>query len=108
MQYLPFTGNEPFIAPRVAKGPLPWDYLPVAPDLVFEVLSPTDRWSDVQVKVAEYLEVGVRAVCVVDDDTRSVHVFRDDQPTRVFKAGDEFSLPDILGDFCVKVQRFFE
>jgi hypothetical protein len=50
----------------------------------------------------------VRAVCVVDDDTRSVHVFRADQPMRVFKAADEFALPDILGDFRVKVERFFE
>ena len=74
---------------RVAKGPLPWDYLPVAPDLVFEVLSRGDRWSNVQVKVAEYLDAGVRAVCVVDDDTRSVHVYRPDQPMRVFKAADK-------------------
>jgi Uma2 family endonuclease len=93
---------------RVPKGPLPWEYLPVAPDLVFEVPLPSDRWSEVQVKVAEYLEVGVRAVCVVDDDTRSVHVFRPDQPLRVFQAADEFALPEILGDFRVKVERYFE
>ena len=93
---------------RVPKGPLPWNYLPVAPDLVFEVLSPSDRWSDVQVKVAEYLDAGVRTVCVVDDDTRSVHVFRSDQPMRVFKTAGEFALPDILGDFRVSVRLFFE
>ena len=93
---------------RVPKGPLPAGLLDVAPDLVFEVLSPTDRWSEVQVKVAEYLDAGVQAVCVVDDDTRSVHMFRPDEPMRVFKADDEFSLPDVLGDFRVKVQRFFE
>jgi len=93
---------------RVPKGPLPAGLLGVAPDLVFEVLSPSDRWSDVQVKVAECLDVGVRAVCVVDDDTRSVHVFRPDQPMLVFKAADEFALPDILGAFRVPVERFFE
>src|SRR3972149_1375349 len=93
---------------RVPKGPLPAGLLDVAPDLVFEVLSPTDRWSEVQVKVAEYLDVGVRAVCVVDYDTPFIHVFRPDQPMRVFKAADEFSLPDVLGDFRVKVTRFFE
>jgi Uma2 family endonuclease len=92
---------------RVPKGPLPWDYLPVAPDLVIEVLSASDCWSEVKVKVAEYLDAGVRAVCVVDDDTRSVHVFGPDKPMRVFKAADEFSLPDVLGDFGMKVERFF-
>ncbi len=93
---------------RVPKGPLPAGLLEVAPDLVFEVLSPSDRWSEVQVKVAEYLDTSVRAVCVVDDDTRSVHVFRPDQPMRVFKAADVFALPEILGEFRVKVERFFE
>jgi Uma2 family endonuclease len=93
---------------RVPKGPLPAGLLETAPDLVFEVLSPSDRWSEVQVKVSEYLDAGVRAVCVVDDDTRSVHVFRPDQPLRVFKAADEFDLLDVLGDFRVNVERFFE
>lgn len=93
---------------RVPKGPLPWDYLPVPPDLVFEVVLPFDRWSDVQVKVAEDLNAGVRAVCVVDDDTRSVHVFRRDQPMRIFKGAEEFAAPEILDEFRVKVERFFE
>jgi Uma2 family endonuclease len=93
---------------RVPKGPLPEGLLSVAPEVVFEVLSPSDRWSDVQVKVAEYLDAGVRAVCVVDDDTRSIHVFRIDQPMRVFKTAEEFTLPDVLGEFRVMVARFFE
>ncbi len=93
---------------RVLKGPLPAGLLDVAPDIVFEVLSTTDRWSEVQVKVAEYLDAGVRAVCVVDDDTRSIHVFRPDQPMRVFKAADEFALPEILSEFRAKIARFFE
>jgi Uma2 family endonuclease len=93
---------------RVPKGPLPAGLLDVSPELVFEVLSPSDRWSDVQVKVAEYLLVGVKVVCVVDDDTRSIHAFRSDQPMRVFKSADEFILPDVLSDFRVTIARFFE
>jgi Uma2 family endonuclease len=93
---------------RVPKGPLPWKYLAVLPELVFEVLSRSDRWSEVQVKVSEYLDAGVRAVCVVDDDTRSVHVFRPNQPLRDFKTADDFALPEIIGEFRVKVERFFE
>jgi Uma2 family endonuclease len=93
---------------RVPKGPLPAGLLSEVPELVFEVLSPSDRWSEVQIKVGEYLEAGVTAVCVVDDATRSVHVFRLDQPLHVFKAADEFMIADILGDFRVEVRRFFE
>jgi Uma2 family endonuclease len=93
---------------RVPKGPLPSGLLSAAPELVFEVLSPSDRWSEVQIKVGEYLDARVTAVCVVDDATRSVHVFRRDQPLHVYKAADEFVVPDILEDFRVAVSKFFD
>lgn len=93
---------------RVQKGPLPDGLLSVSPDVVFEVRSPSDRWSELHGKVAEYLRVGVRAVCVLDDSTRTIHVFHADQGSQVLKADEDFTLPDILNDFCVKVERFFE
>jgi hypothetical protein len=37
---------------RVPKGPLPDRYLDVPPDLIVEVLSPSDRWPKVLAKVA--------------------------------------------------------
>jgi Uma2 family endonuclease len=93
---------------RVPQGPLPHGLLPVSPDLVFEVRSPNDRWSELHTKVAEYLNVDVKAVCIFDDDTRTIHVFYADREPQVLKAEDDFTLPDVLGDFCVKVARFFE
>jgi Uma2 family endonuclease len=93
---------------RVPKGPLPDGLLPAAPDLNFEVRSPSDRWSELHVKVAEYLSVGVRAVCVLDDDKKSAHLFHADRPSQVLNAGDEFSVPGILPDFRTIVLRFFE
>lgn len=93
---------------RVPKGPLPAGLLPVAPELVLEIRSPSDRWSELHVKIAEYLRVDVKAVCVFDDDTRSVHVFYADREPQVLTVDDEFSLPSILGDFRVKTAQFFE
>jgi Uma2 family endonuclease len=93
---------------RVPKGPLPDGLLPVAPELVFEVRSPSDRWGDLHTKVAEYLNVGVNVVCVLDNDTRAAHLFFADREPQVLGAEDEFSLPDVLGEFGVKVARFFE
>lgn len=93
---------------RVPKGPLPDGLLPVTPDLVFEVRSPGDRWSELHRKVAEYLNVNVRAVCVIDDETRTVHIFYADREPRVLAANDDFAVPEILSDFRVPVARFFE
>jgi hypothetical protein len=52
--------------------------------------------------------VEVKAVCVLDEDTRTVHIFYADQKPPVLTADDDFTLPEILGDFRVPVQRFFE
>ena len=41
-------------------------YLPVAPDLVAEVVSPNDSSSAVEAKVQMWLEAGVQLVLVVD------------------------------------------
>ena len=93
---------------RVPKGPLPDRYLDVAPDLVVEVLSPIDRWPKVLAKVAEYLDAGTSVVLVLDDERRMAHVDRANATPRLLDADAELSLPDVLGDFHVRVGRFFE
>jgi Uma2 family endonuclease len=93
---------------RVPKGPLPDRYLDVAPDLVVEVLSPGDRWPKVLGKVAAYLDAGTTVVLVLDDQRCMAHVYRADGMTRLLGADEELTIPDVLGDFRVRVGRFFE
>jgi Uma2 family endonuclease len=93
---------------RVPQKPLPAGYLAAAPELVFEVRSPTDRWGKVLTKVGEYLEAGVVLVCVLDERTRSAHVYRAEEPAQVVGADQELVLPEILPEFRVSVGRFFE
>ena len=93
---------------RVPKGPLPDRYLDISPDLVVEVLSPSDRWPKVLAKVAEYLDAGTTVVLVLDDERRQVHFYRVDGATRLLGAEEELSIPDLLGEFRVRVGRFFE
>jgi Uma2 family endonuclease len=93
---------------RVPRGPLPQRYLPVTPELIFEVRSPSDRWSAILEKVVEYLNAGVIVVCVVDEQTHKVTAYRAEQPPQTFQMDDEFTLPDVLPDFRVSVRRFFE
>jgi Uma2 family endonuclease len=93
---------------RIPPGPLPQGYLPVVPELVFEVRSPTDRWGRVLGKVAEYLEAGVTVVCVLDQITERCLVYRSDELAQEFTAEQELILPDVLPDFRMVVRRFFE
>jgi Uma2 family endonuclease len=93
---------------RIPPGPLPQGYLPVAPELVFEVRSPGDRWGRIWGKVGEYLEAGVKVVCVLDQMTERCHVYRNEEENLVFTAEQELTIPDVLPDFRVIVRRFFE
>jgi len=80
----------------------------VAPDLVFEVRSPGDRWAEILAKVAEYLAMGVIAVCVLDAGPRTIRVYSTDQPERIFMENEELLLPGILDGFHVMVRQIFE
>jgi Uma2 family endonuclease len=93
---------------RVPQGPLPAGYLDVVPELVFEVRSPTERWSRLITKAGEYLDAGVLAVCLLDQVSETLQVYRADELPRTLHADDELYLPDILGDLRVPVGRFFE
>jgi Uma2 family endonuclease len=93
---------------RVPPGPLPQAYLPVAPELVFEVRSPMDRWSAILAKVAEYLQADVTVVCVLDQMAQRCHVYRNEEEIQDFLPDQELTLPDILPEFRVIVRRFFE
>jgi Uma2 family endonuclease len=93
---------------RVPQGPLPLGYLNVVPELVFEVRSPSDRWSRLIAKAMEYLEAGVSVVCLLDQVSETVQVYRAEELPRTLHGDDELHLPNILGDLRVPVRRFFE
>ncbi len=93
---------------RQSKGELPEGLLPVAPDLVVEVRSPSDRWNLIFTKVGEYLTAGARVVVVLDASTTSASVYRVDELQQIFHNGDTLMLPDVLPGFSVVVSRLFE
>jgi Uma2 family endonuclease len=96
-----------YIYKQFPKGPLPEGYLPVAPEVVFEVRSPGDRWRDILAKVAEYLAAGVLRVCVLDQQTETITVYSPDEPEVRLTRDQELVLPDLLPGFAVRVSRFF-
>src|SRR5215213_1613260 len=54
----------------------PDSFVPIAPDLAVEVLSPSDRMADALAKVAMYLQAGARLVWLVNPATRTIVVFQ--------------------------------
>ena len=78
------------------------------PELVFEVRSPSDRWTDMIGKMLEYLSAGVAVVVILDPKTESASVFRPDDRQVIFEAADTLTLPDVLPGFAVPVRSLFE
>jgi Uma2 family endonuclease len=93
---------------RLPKGDIPEGLLPVVPDLVVEVRSPSDRWNDIFIKVGEYLNAGVRVVIVLDPATETASIYRTDELQQIAHNGDELTIPEILPGFAVPVRRLFE
>lgn len=96
-----------YLYDRVPKDADIAGYPEAPPNLVFEVLSPDDRWPRVHGKVGEYLSAGVTVVCVADPDAQTVTMFREDQPPATLASDEALELSDILGDYHVKVDDIF-
>ncbi len=82
-------------------------FIDVAPDLVVEVMSPDDRWSDVTKKLEEYFSIGVRLVWVVDPESESVYAYRSLTDVRRFAKNDTLPGDDVLSGFGVSVVDLF-
>lgn len=86
---------------------VPDSVVPVTPELVVEVRSPSDTWTDAIAKVLDYLRAGVPAVVVLDPKTKSASVFRPAARQDVFEADESLTLPDVLPGFAVPVAALF-
>ncbi len=62
-------------------------FLPLAPDLVAEVVSPNDSSSDVEEKALGWLAAGVTIVLVVDPQTKTIREYHSAREIRVYAQG---------------------
>lgn len=83
-------------------------FLELAPDLVVEVVSPSDRWTEINDKVTEYLRRGVALVWIADPRLQQVTVYTSDQGPRVFTIKDRLDGGEVLPDFRLPVAEIFE
>lgn len=86
---------------------LPDSFVPMAPDLAVEVLSPSDRMADAMSKVSMYLQAGVRLVWLIDPATLTVTIFRQDAAPKMVSEGDILDGGDVLPGFSVPVAEIF-
>jgi Uma2 family endonuclease len=92
---------------RLPHSKLPPGTLEIAPDLVVEVLSPSDRWSQVESKIEEYLSAGVREVWIIDPELRTVSIQQPEQPSIRLRESDAIERQQLLPGFRCPIAELF-
>ena len=77
------------------------------PDLVIEVLSPTDKYAEIAAKVDLYLRDGLGLIWVVDFDAQTVVVHAPGQPPVILRGTDRLTAGDLLPGFSTPIADLF-
>ncbi len=99
------AGDVVFISKeRMPKRPRS-GFLEVAPDLVVEIVSPSDRWADLHDKLEEYFGIGVQWVWVVEPTRQVIRVYQN--PTTVEIVADTLHGIGVLAGFELTIPELF-
>jgi Uma2 family endonuclease len=85
--------------------------LPLAPDLVIEIVSKNDRADDLLLKVSQYLAAGTKAVWLFYPSTGLAYRYlpgRLEPEVRSAQAGHTFEEPDLLPGFSMALGEILE
>ena len=108
----PDTVREPDVgfisAERLPLGTRVTSYSEVVPELVVEVVSPSDTVRGVNDKARMWISFGVILVWVADPDTRTVEVYRQDAPTVTLTEDEVLDGASVLPGFTLPVREVFE
>lgn len=92
---------------RVPAGGLPKGFIPFAPDIAIEVVSPSDSLLDVEEKTEQWLQAGTAMVWIVNPRSRTVTVHRGGRDPRVLRESDMLDGEEVCPGFSVRVAEFF-
>jgi Uma2 family endonuclease len=83
-------------------------FLDVAPEIIVEVMSPSNTWSEVTQKLREYFAAGVDLVWVADPEAKIVYAYRSLTDVREFTTDDDLPGDEVLPGFSVPVASLFD
>jgi Uma2 family endonuclease len=83
-------------------------FLPLCPDFVIELRSPTDNLQAVLDKMQEYLDNGAQLGWLLDPVTRRVHVYVPQRPPEILDAPNTLSADPLLPGFVLDLRKIWE
>jgi Uma2 family endonuclease len=107
VEHDPDLVRAPALAFIAADGLQGWspspEYSELVPDLVVEIISTDDSPGEIEEKVHDWLNVGVRLAWVVHPSTRSVTVYRSRSDIRIVGEDESLDGGDVLPGFTCRV-----
>ncbi|MFS8803449.1 Uma2 family endonuclease [Synechococcus sp. R55.4] len=88
--------------PSVRQG-----FLPLCPDFVVEILSPTDSWIQTQAKMQEYMDNGCRLGWLLDPKVKRVMIYRQGQAPELVEDPETLSGEDVLPGFTLPIRKIW-
>lgn len=79
----------------------------LVPDLVVEVVSPTDKYSEINVKVDTYLTDGVKLIWIVDPQRKTIAAYEDSDSPKTYRLEDTLTGGSVLKGFEVPIIDIF-
>jgi Uma2 family endonuclease len=80
----------------------------VVPDLAVEVVSPTNLAEEIDTKIADYFQAGVRLVWVIYPDSGRVYVYRSPTQVTVLERTDTMDGGEVLPGLQLPIERLYE
>ncbi len=84
---------------------------PIAPDFVIELVSPSDltnqRYQDLQLKMQEYIDNGVKLGWLIEPKSKAVEIYRQARLPEVLDNPKSLSGEDILPEFILDLTNIF-
>ncbi len=85
----------------------PRGFFPGAPDLVVEVLSPSDTVEHMHEKLTQYFRHGTKLAWVINPAERNAHVYRTPEAERLLRVTDALDGEDVLPGFRLPLAELF-
>lgn len=82
-------------------------FIPLCPDFVIELLSPTDTLQHTQAKMREYMENGCRLGWLIARQQHKVEVYRSELAVEVLSAPSSLSGEEVLPGFTLSLKQMW-
>lgn len=81
-------------------------FIPLCPDFVIEILSPSDSLKKTQDKMQEYIDNGCRLGLLINRKKQQVEIYRPDREVEVLQAPQTISV-DVLPGFTLNLRQIW-